>query len=60
MRRTGLQPVAALRGEPALELMLRKLDTVGNLMMTTAHPDDENNGMLAYYGARQWAIARRS
>ena len=45
-----LQPVAALRGEPSLELMLRKLDTVGNLMMTTAHPDDENNGLLAYYG----------
>jgi LmbE family N-acetylglucosaminyl deacetylase len=44
-----LQPVAALRGEPSLELMLRKLDTVGNLMMTTAHPDDENNGLLAYY-----------
>ncbi len=45
-----LQPVTALRGGPALELMLRKLDTVGNFMMTTAHPDDENNGMLAYYG----------
>jgi LmbE family N-acetylglucosaminyl deacetylase len=44
-----LQPVAALRGQPALELMLRKLDTVGNFMMTTAHPDDENNAMLAYY-----------
>src|ERR687890_120161 len=44
-----LQPVAALRGEPALELALRKLDTVGNFMMTTAHPDDENNGMLAYF-----------
>jgi LmbE family N-acetylglucosaminyl deacetylase len=44
-----LQPVAALRGEPALELQLRKLDTVGNFMMTTAHPDDENNGMLAYF-----------
>ena len=44
-----LQPVAALRGEPALELMLRKLDTVGNFMMTTAHPDDENNAMLAYF-----------
>ena len=29
--------------------MLRKLDTVGTFMMTTAHPDDENNGMLAYY-----------
>ncbi len=44
-----LQPVAALRGEPALELQLRKLDTVGNFMMTTAHPDDENNAMLAYF-----------
>jgi LmbE family N-acetylglucosaminyl deacetylase len=44
-----LIPVAQLRGEPALELQLRKLDTVGNFMMTTAHPDDENNGMLAYF-----------
>ena len=44
-----LLPVSTLRGEPALELMLRKLDTVGTFMMTTAHPDDENNGMLAYY-----------
>ncbi|MGQ0733119.1 MAG: PIG-L family deacetylase [Acidobacteriota bacterium] len=44
-----LYPVAAMRGEPALEVMLRKLDTVGTFMMTTAHPDDENNGMLAYY-----------
>ena len=44
-----LVPVAALKGEPALELALRKLDTVGNFMMTTAHPDDENNGMLAYF-----------
>ena len=45
-----LQPIAAMRGEPALDLALRKLDTVGSLMMTTAHPDDENNAMLAYYG----------
>jgi LmbE family N-acetylglucosaminyl deacetylase len=44
-----LQPIAALKGEPALELALRKLDTVGNFMMTTAHPDDENNAMLAYF-----------
>ena len=44
-----LVPVAQLRGEPALELQLRKLDTVGNFMMTTAHPDDENNAMLAYF-----------
>jgi LmbE family N-acetylglucosaminyl deacetylase len=48
-----LQPVAALAGRPALELALRKLDTVGNLMMTTAHPDDENNALLAYYGHTQ-------
>ena len=48
-----LQPVAAMHGRPALELMLRKLDTVGNLMMTTAHPDDENNALLAYYGHTQ-------
>ena len=45
-----LQPVAAMSGRPALELMLRKLDTVGNVMMTTAHPDDENNALLADYG----------
>ena len=45
-----LQPITTMKGQPALELMLRKLDTVGTFMMTTAHPDDENNGMLAYYG----------
>jgi LmbE family N-acetylglucosaminyl deacetylase len=44
-----LIPVSQLKGEPALELQLRKLDTVGNFMMTTAHPDDENNAMLAYF-----------
>jgi LmbE family N-acetylglucosaminyl deacetylase len=44
-----LLPVSQLKGEPALELQLRKLDTVGNFMMTTAHPDDENNAMLAYF-----------
>src|SRR5918993_3770846 len=48
-----LQPVAALRGEPALELQLLKLDTVGSFMMTTAHPDGENNAMLAYFAHGQ-------
>ena len=38
-----LQPIATMTGRPALELALRKLDTVGNVMMTTAHPDDGNN-----------------
>ncbi len=45
-----LRPVSEMTGRPALELHLRKLDTVGNVMMTTAHPDDENNALLAYYG----------
>src|SRR5262249_7286383 len=44
-----LVPVSQLKGAPALELALRKLDTVGSFMMTTAHPDDENNAMLAYF-----------
>ncbi|MDO8680254.1 MAG: PIG-L family deacetylase [Acidobacteriota bacterium] len=44
-----LQPISTMKGAPALELALRKLDTVGSFMMTTAHPDDENNAMLAYF-----------
>jgi LmbE family N-acetylglucosaminyl deacetylase len=44
-----LIPISEMRGAPALELQLRKLDTVGSFMMTTAHPDDENNAMLAYF-----------
>lgn len=48
-----LVPVSQLKGAPALELALRKLDTVGNFMMTTAHPDDENNAMLAYFAHGQ-------
>ena len=48
-----LVPVSQMRGQPALELALRKLDTVGNFMMTTAHPDDENNAMLAYFSHGQ-------
>jgi LmbE family N-acetylglucosaminyl deacetylase len=34
-------------GEVGLALMLRKLATVGTVMHATAHPDDENNGLLA-------------
>jgi LmbE family N-acetylglucosaminyl deacetylase len=45
-----LVPVARQRGEVALALALRKLASTGTLMMTTAHPDDENNGLLAEAG----------
>jgi LmbE family N-acetylglucosaminyl deacetylase len=45
----GLQADAPddLRGEPGLAVMLRKLATVGTVMQATAHPDDENNALLA-------------
>ena len=42
-----LRPITDQTGDTALELALRKLRTTGTLMMTTAHPDDENNGLLA-------------
>ena len=44
-----IQPLTDLTGAPGLSLALRKLDTVGTLMQATAHPDDENNAMLALY-----------
>src|SRR5678815_4218802 len=37
----------------ALELMLRKLANTGTFMQTDAHPDDEDNGLLAMLGRGQ-------
>jgi GlcNAc-PI de-N-acetylase/NPCBM-associated, NEW3 domain of alpha-galactosidase len=42
-------PLTDLTGAPGLSLALRKLNTIGTLMNATAHPDDENNGVLALY-----------
>ncbi|MPZ20535.1 MAG: hypothetical protein GEV06_21865 [Luteitalea sp.] len=42
-----VSPVAEARGHVALGLALRRLTEVGSVMMTTAHPDDENNALLA-------------
>ena len=42
-----LQPVPTT-GDSALALQLRKLRMAGTLMMTDAHPDDENNALLAW------------
>jgi LmbE family N-acetylglucosaminyl deacetylase len=44
-----IESVNDLGGAPGLSLALRKLATVGTLMQTTAHPDDENNAMLTLY-----------
>src|SRR6478752_8061053 len=48
--------VAPVRERPdsvALELMLRKLASTGTFMQTDAHPDDEDNGLLAMLGDGQ-------
>jgi LmbE family N-acetylglucosaminyl deacetylase len=42
-----VRPVADERGHAALGLALRALGKSGTVMMTTAHPDDENNALLA-------------
>ncbi|MEO2195312.1 MAG: PIG-L family deacetylase, partial [bacterium] len=41
------QPADRLSGRTELGLVLRQINTVGTFMMATAHPDDENNGVLA-------------
>jgi LmbE family N-acetylglucosaminyl deacetylase len=40
------EPLAQDTGEAGLQLMLRRLQTTARLMQTTAHPDDEDGGML--------------
>src|SRR5688572_15375692 len=42
-----LRPIADSSGDAQLELVLRKLRTTGTFMMTTAHPDDEDNALLS-------------
>lgn len=48
-----VQPVGELPGEASLNLMLRKLASVGTFMQTAAHPDDEDNALLAELGLGQ-------
>jgi hypothetical protein len=45
----SIEPLSDARGQVGLGLALRKLTTVGTFMHTTAHPDDENNGVLALH-----------
>ncbi len=42
------QPIAENRGAAALSQSLKRLNTRASLMMITAHPDDEDGGMLAF------------
>jgi LmbE family N-acetylglucosaminyl deacetylase len=45
------------RGSAGLWQTLRKLQTRASLMMITAHPDDEDGGMLAYHSRGRGARA---
>jgi LmbE family N-acetylglucosaminyl deacetylase len=42
-----VKPIGELPNDAALRLMLRKLASTGTFMETTAHPDDEDNALLA-------------
>ncbi len=53
--RADYRPLAADRGASALWQSLEKLHTRASLMMVTAHPDDEDGGMLAYESRGQGA-----
>ncbi len=44
---TAAQPLAVGEGRSALGFALRQLNSTGAFMMITAHPDDENNALLA-------------
>jgi LmbE family N-acetylglucosaminyl deacetylase len=46
-------PVAERPDAAALELILRKLAATGTFMQTDAHPDDEDNALLAMLGEGQ-------
>jgi LmbE family N-acetylglucosaminyl deacetylase len=54
-RQYRVEALSDLAGAPGLTLAMRQLRTVGTLMQTTAHPDDENNAMLALH-ARSMGI----
>jgi LmbE family N-acetylglucosaminyl deacetylase len=46
-------PVGERPDSAALELILRKLSSTGTFMQTDAHPDDEDNALLAMLGEGQ-------
>src|SRR4029079_15277516 len=46
-------PVGERADAASLDLLLRKLSSTGTFMQTDAHPDDEDNGLLAMLGYGQ-------
>src|SRR5437016_4737663 len=54
-RETSAEPLPFDRGAAALWQSLQKLHTRSSLLMVTAHPDDEDGGMLTYESRGQGA-----
>ena len=54
---TYASPIAPDRGAAGLARLLRELQTRASLLLFTAHPDDEDGGMLAYETRGQGARA---
>src|SRR5713226_5519894 len=52
---SAAQPLAFDRGAAALSQSLQKLHTRASVLMVTAHPDDEDGGMLTYESRGQGA-----
>ena len=52
-RSCGRSRSASCPGDASLQLLLRKLASTGTFMQTTAHPDDEDNALLAMLGHGQ-------
>lgn len=52
---THMRPIAIDRGAAAVWQSLKKLNTRASLLYFTAHPDDEDGGMLAYESRGQGA-----
>ena len=47
--RIEAQPLHSDNGPTDVAVVLRQLNSVGTFMMVTAHPDDENNSLLAKF-----------
>src|SRR5688500_7551253 len=48
-----VQPIGEYPSDVAVRLIQRKLTTIATFMQTTAHPDDEDNVLLAQLGHGQ-------
>ena len=55
----SMPPVSQSQGYVGLGLLLRQLKTTGVMMYACAHPDDENNPVLAALGWGGWLLKQQ-